>query len=252
MDWLTPLQARCTPGDLKLDIGANEGGYTYLMLQTPGLVHAFEAIPQLAEQVRARFVNEPRVTVFPQGVSDQVFRDEGYGVFEAWTLDKPERARRGRNAHCVNTFGPDLFAIDFTTVNRHLLDVGHPSVAYKVAEVDAAGTVTRHTAHWAFDRVGFLKVDVDGYELRVLRGATHVLQHDRPPLLIELGYLVNDIGDSHEELLNLIYHAFDYVLVEDDGNGVGVRRDRSYWADHYPLHTTFDVGMVPAESDYFR
>ena len=37
----------------------------------------------------------------------------------------------------------------------------------------------------ALGDVGFVKIDVEGHELAVLRGAAETLQRNRPPLLVE-------------------------------------------------------------------
>jgi FkbM family methyltransferase len=57
----------------------------------------------------------------------------------------------------------------------------------------------------AMDRVDFLKLDVDGHECAVLRGASRTLERDRPTMLVELApQLWVDAGGSAEEFLRLI------------------------------------------------
>ena len=53
----------------------------------------------------------------------------------------------------------------------------------------------------AMPRVDFIKVDIEGSELRMLVGAEHTLRRFRPPLLLEVSedYLVRR-GDSSGEL----------------------------------------------------
>lgn len=48
----------------------------------------------------------------------------------------------------------------------------------------------------------FVKLDVDGFETEVLRGATELLRDSRPAILMELSpYVLNKRGSSLEELL---------------------------------------------------
>jgi FkbM family methyltransferase len=227
MDWLTPLQAKCTDQTLKFDIGANDGGYTWSMLQLPGKIVACEPIKQLALQCLKRFADEPRVEVLPYGVSDFNHRQENLAVHEAWTLDTVGNARRGRNTYCRETFGEEPFTVEFRTLDM----------------LTSARTWYPHEKHGAVD---FLKIDTDGYEFRVLRGGYATIQKHRPWMLFEFNYMVDDLGESVIDMLDLIYGQLGYVVVEAV-NEQWVERDRSWWVDHYPMHTTFDVGLIPAE-----
>jgi len=51
-----------------------------------------------------------------------------------------------------------------------------------------------------FERVGLLKIDVEGFELRVLKGGSALLQRSRPLL-----YLENDRVDNSQELIEWIW-----------------------------------------------
>lgn len=60
--------ARLGPGDVALDLGANEGGVTARLAATGARVHAYEPDPVLAEGLRARFAGTPSVTVHAEAV----------------------------------------------------------------------------------------------------------------------------------------------------------------------------------------
>jgi FkbM family methyltransferase len=58
-----------------------------------------------------------------------------------------------------------------------------------LGDFSEADIVTVHTVRLddAIDRpVGFIKIDVEGHEMAVLRGATRILTDDKPNILIEL------------------------------------------------------------------
>lgn len=59
-------------------------------------------------------------------------------------------------------------------------------------------------------RIGFAKIDVEGHELAVLRGATSILRTWMPPILIEIEqrHLAIPIEEVFHELQNLGYHLY--------------------------------------------
>lgn len=197
------------------DIGANEGGYTWSLRQllSEARIHAFEPLPAMYVRLADRVGLDPWVTLDQRGISDRAYFAQGLAVHEAWTIDHPSRAVRGRNA----TWGGPTFDVRFTTVDA-------------VAEA------------WEYARIDFLKIDTDGYELRVLRGARETLRRDRPPILIELGYMVEDLGDSLGDFIREI-QSLDYRLYEQGGHELPLDR----WREWYPFRTTFDVAMLPSE-----
>lgn len=198
------------------DIGANEGGYTWLLREHLPLarIEAFEPLPVMYDKLSARFRHDNQVVYWRAGVSDRCFVAEGMAVHEAWTIDDPARAVRGRNA----TYGQETFAVRFTTVDDEVRS------GYRDRRID------------------FLKIDTDGYELRVLKGARETILRDRPPILIELGYMVEDLGDSLGDFIREI-QSLDYRLYEQGGHELLLDR----WREWYPFKTTFDVAMLPSE-----
>ena len=221
MNFLTTL-VQDLPRDrptVVFDIGANEGGYTWSLRQLLPLaeIHCFEPLPAMYDRLRARLATDltDPIYTWPWGVSDREYVETGVAVHEAWTIDKPARAVKGRNA----TWGGPIFDMQLVTVD---------------------GFCTQHE----IDRVDFLKIDTDGYELRVLRGAKATILRDRPPILIELGYMVEDLGDSLAQFLLTIYDELGYRLYAQDGTELLWAE----WRSWYPFTTTFDVAMLPAET----
>ncbi len=54
-------------------------------------------------------------------------------------------------------------------------------------------------------KINFIKLDVDGYECKVIRGGTNVLKKFRPMIIAEFGEsTLEEAGDSLEELIDLL------------------------------------------------
>lgn len=147
------------PNSVVIDVGAHMGVYTYLLARLvgkEGLVIAIEPIPELARRLR-RGVAQLRLEV---QVESCVLSDQNNDAI----LHIPVKggtaiqSRASITAHGFN---------DYTAIRvaaRRLDDL-----ANSLAE-----------------RVSFIKIDVEGHELAVLQGATHVLEAHRPTLLIEI------------------------------------------------------------------
>jgi FkbM family methyltransferase len=151
------LLAALSEGDVAVDVGANKGAYLYWMRSAvgpSGSVHAFEPQPGLArylEAVRARmrwdnvFVRECALSDSP-GI--RVLHVPGWEGSPGASLEEAVAAASdGRDRECVAD-----------TLDRQLSGAG---------------------------RVALIKVDVEGHELAVFRGAARTLADSKPALLFE-------------------------------------------------------------------
>jgi FkbM family methyltransferase len=135
---------------LALDIGANRALYTIRLRGLTRKVHAFEPVPHLAARLRAAF---PDVAVHEVALSSQggsaTLRLPGSNT--SWATIEPgntlEKAKGG------------VHGIEVTAMRLDDIEL---------------------------EKVGFVKIDVEGHELAVLEGARALLRRDRPVLLIEL------------------------------------------------------------------
>jgi FkbM family methyltransferase len=55
-----------------------------------------------------------------------------------------------------------------------------------------------------FRRVDYIKLDLEGYELKALRGATVTIRKHRPLIVVETGPQLERVGDSHDEMVSLM------------------------------------------------
>lgn len=146
------LPTLCRPGAIAIDVGANQGLYAYYMRPHAATVLAFEPLPQMQERLRTLFGG--RVTVHPVALSDE----DGECAI---------RLPRGN---------PSWATID--PRNSLALAGDTPLETIRVA--------TRRLDGYGLDGVGFIKIDVEGHEEAVLRGAARTIARDRPTLLVEI------------------------------------------------------------------
>lgn len=164
------LLARLPPGldgDF-LDLGANRGQSTasIKVVYPDARVTAFEPNPDLAGQIARRYHDDPSVTVHNMALSDRAGEIELHvPVYRGCALDglaslDRENARTWLDASRIYLFDPDQL-----TIRSHRV---------KVATLD----------DFDFKPV-FVKIDVQGYELPVLKGGENMLMAHKPLLLIE-------------------------------------------------------------------
>jgi FkbM family methyltransferase len=140
----------CDPGGTALDIGANHGVYSYFMVKHFDRVVAFEPQPACGETLRSWAGD--RVEVRPIALSDRA----GTSVLSVPVIDGVTMTGYAR-------LGDTASSGDLT------MDV-------RVERVDDQGLTD----------VRFVKIDVEGHELSVLRGGDALLARDRPMLLVEI------------------------------------------------------------------
>ena len=136
-----------------IDAGANEGLFTYRLSTLYNRVHAFEINPTLADHLRRSAPS--KVSVYPVGLSSR----EGSGI-----LYTPYY--HGRPLH--GWAGLELW--NCPTAERYTESV----------------VAVRALDSFDFDDVSFLKVDVEGHELKLLTGARQTIRRSRPVVLIEV------------------------------------------------------------------
>ena len=63
---------------------------------------------------------------------------------------------------------------------------------------------------FTFDRLDFIKLDLEGYELQALRGAEATITQHHPTMVLESGIQLQRYGDSHDDLVDwLNAHGYD-------------------------------------------
>lgn len=141
------LKAAPTPQVL-LDIGANKGDWTAHALGLTNVpnqvhVHAFEPSQSTRSMLTSRFVENPAVTVQPYALSDSVGKADFYSSEDG----------AGTNSLSPSS-GMNVEVAELTTIDRFLQQLG-------------------------IEKVAMAKIDTEGFDLLVLRGAEQSLRDER-------------------------------------------------------------------------
>jgi FkbM family methyltransferase len=148
------VQSLCDPSRVSLDIGADVGEFSIAMLRSSRSVIAFEPRPAQARVLTAMF-----------DAAGVPIRVEAIGLSDA----------------------PGLMAmrVPESDPGRSTIDTGNMLADEDCTQIDTIEIPVRRLDDLGLDGVGFVKIDVEGHELAVLRGAATTLQRNRPVLLIE-------------------------------------------------------------------
>jgi len=166
------------PGQLFVDVGANQGQHSVIAARAGATVHAFEPVPRLADRVRDNAklngVSE-RLVVFGTGLGATVGTAR---LYENGRLDD----------------------------GSHSLLAGIPAASVQTHEI-AVTTLDEHLFSQGL-RPRLVKIDVEGYEAAVLDGAERTLASARPMVIIETGdRLTDQLGESARSVLARLVRA---------------------------------------------
>jgi FkbM family methyltransferase len=176
-----------------VDIGANIGAFTLplaKLLAPQGRVVAIEPTGFAFDKLKANLALNPaysgRVTCRQVMLVAEPGSRGAQALFASWHLDTSAQGRHPRHG------GMPVDALDAT-----------------VTTLDELFLSDRQLCSMAGD-IGFIKIDVDGNELDVLRGARRLLSDRRPLLMLEIApYVQNEVAGRLaalvDELLSLGY-----------------------------------------------
>lgn len=165
----------CRPDSHCVDVGCHKGEILDLLLQAApvGLHYGFEPIPMLFENLKIKYAGRENCRLLDIALSDK----PGTSSFN-YVVSNPSYSgllkRRYDRAHEEDTL---------ITVRTARLDDLLPRS----------------------QRVDFIKIDVEGGEMLVLRGAVETLAHWKPVVIFEHGLGASELyGSSPEQLFDLL------------------------------------------------
>jgi FkbM family methyltransferase len=161
------------PGDCFVDVGANVGTYSLLAAAVAGVeIVAFEPSSEAFQRL-----------------------DENIAINGLESRVSTRREAIGAAAGTV------MMSVGKDAIN-HVVVPGETSLSEKVAMVSLDDALEDGIA----DRLRLIKVDVEGFEEQVLRGAISVLAAARPALIVE----ANDPAAIRDILVPLGYQSYAY------------------------------------------
>mgnify|MGYP006182970143 CR=1 FL=1 len=146
------------------DVGANKGQTTsfFLKLFPEATIFAFEPNPRLYQVLKKKFGHLENVKLINKGVSNQ----SGMLLLKETVTDE------------TSTFEELNYDSDYLKMKAKVLGVKPEEVVAASYEVDVI-TLNAFIKEEALDFIDVLKIDTEGFEINVLKGAEQMLQSSR-------------------------------------------------------------------------
>lgn len=191
------LRCLATSGSRAVDVGANLGVFTYALWRLGCQVEAFEPVPVYAAQIRA--FGASRIRVHQVALSA-----------------KAGDAR-----------------LQFP-MEGGVVDLGRGSISPPDPLADQIHVPVKLLDEYEFSDVSFMKIDVEGHELDVLKGAAATIARCRPNLFVEIEqrHLSFPITQVFDHLASLGYRgSFIQRGVLHPLSAFSYERDQQQWLD---------------------
>jgi FkbM family methyltransferase len=199
-DNFTAVDSFVKPGHVCFDIGANIGVYSVIFGKLSGSakrVHSFEPV----EHIRARLQANIRLNGM------EAINVNGFALGSEPGLLEMLQIKEGHFRGGTSTF----------VKNENIAEMGESEFEKRQVEIR---TLDQYVIDVGLDRVDFIKIDVEGFELNVLRGAEDTLSQFKPTIILEYDERRHgEHGDSIKELLlrhgyqTYQFTSFDETLV---------------------------------------
>ena len=196
------LKKHVKEGDIFIDIGANIGCYTLLaakLVGQKGKVIAFEPVSNVFERLK-------------------------YNV----ELNNAKNIELNCKAVYSGSGTINLFLA--CSDNLGMASVFHHDAENGITEKVETVSMDNYILTTKLNRVDFIKIDVEGAELFVLRGMKMVLETLRPVIIMEIsGEVIKCSGIIEDELLTFIKNL-NYIPkgIDKEGNAVEMEKNQAY------------------------
>ncbi|MBL7933998.1 MAG: FkbM family methyltransferase, partial [Bacteroidia bacterium] len=122
--------------------------------------------------------------------------------------------------------------------NDHPVHLGTP----KAAEGVPAISLNDFTESQKLDKIDFIKIDTDGHEYEVFKGADKAIAKYRPRIIFEIGLYVMDEKKIDFDFYYNYFKKLNYKLVDTK---TSVEIDLNYYKKYIPLKGSTDLIAIP-------
>ena len=189
------------PGAIVLDIGANIGAHTLPLARLvgpTGKVYAFEPTQYAFDKLKQNLALNSEL--INRVVAEQI------------RLTRP------------GAYDPGEIYSSWKVVGHEARHHKHLGIA-KSSEGAKSVTLDEYCQNAGLQKVDFIKLDVDGFEVEVIKGGISTLRQFRPPICMELSpYVLEERETSAEELLSEL-RGCGYQLVDLKSRDKVTRQD---------------------------
>ncbi len=212
------------PDAIIFDIGANIGSMSFsFAMQSPhGIVYAFEptdfAFSKLIRNLSLNPAISTRIIPVQLFINDHSTTMHQLTAYSSWKVD---------GSH----------------VSTHPLHGGTIQPANQVPAITLDDYCQKNNIH----RVDMIKIDTDGHEHQVLRGACKTIEKHHPYIIFEMGLsLMEEFGFSFEECFRY-FSSLGYTLLNCK-NGKHITMENYY--KEIPWSFTIDIVAIPTKRSY--
>ena len=204
------------------DVGANAGFLTLRLakLVPSGKVYAFEptfyAFSKLEKNLQLNPRLSERIIAVQSFVSFRTSQRPEIKAYASWKIAGRQKALRHRV---------------------------HGGIE-KSAEAIPAVSLDDFCKLYEIQRLDLIKIDTDGYELEVLKGAKTTIERFTPAVIFEAGvYLMNQIGIDFSDYLEF-FDLLGYCFFDTKSGG---EINKANYQNYIPLKATIDILALPAD-----
>jgi FkbM family methyltransferase len=173
----------CTANSNTVDVGTHSGDILDALLQQSpnGTHYGFEPLPQLYQSLRTKYQQQKNIVLYDLALSDA----------------------NGSSSFNHVTSNPSYSGIKKRTYDR--TNETDETIEVKIARLDDVLLQQNK-------KIDFMKIDVEGAELGVLKGATALIKRDQPVIIFECGLGGTDVYDTTPAELFAFFAELGYTI----------------------------------------
>lgn len=179
---LAIIKSVMKPDSGSIDIGCHKGEVLDELIKAApnGNHYGFEPIPALYRTLQSKYKGQSKVSILPYALSNS----SGQTSFN-WVKNAP--AYSGLEKRSYDVKDPDIESIDV-----------------ELARLDDIGK--------DFAPISLIKIDVEGGEMNVLKGAKHFIEKHQPVVIFEFGLGAADHYNVTPEMIHGYFHDLRYGI----------------------------------------